>query len=508
MKTLYPQNILAQLSKERQEQAQIICDAINRFITQEGEDPDDYADLVGFSEEELFESYLTSNRTDARTFPFFEIDSDGYFIEGIDFIHAFCLSGGQLRSFAHGETAPVDIIDIVGRAIYHGIQTIATWFSGRSAFEARIKAMELLAAILPDSISSLTQNMYQFGGVCSPRHDLVWLGHDSLSYAAGRGLIKSREYGGELSQDDRHQLVSLADHDDTLFASALSKLERRIALKGDDQGVRQDHKQHVIALSIYNPSFLMINQGMPAATIADLVSRRATIALRNTVSAEKLPGVVAQVLYNALSIEPDYLRQIFHNQEIWVPLYDTHAIFAKGPVMAFAGHNHLELGASLGFFAGLYGQVVKQQLAERVYVDPQMLKTLINSGFGHIQALDDVFKNHPLTLAIAINATSEITQYPGAWGHYDPESVINLFEVLLQKEERTMAGSRHAGGFQCAMAAHPELKRHVINSLASQTDISLDDLRYTGLSISELAGHKERLRSSDLESIFQTELGL
>lgn len=508
MRGLFSQHLLDGLSTQEQVHAQGICSAINRFIEAQGQQPQAYPDLVSFVRGDLFDSYLQVHLATPERFPFFKVAAEGTFIKDINYLHAYCASGGSLSAFASTEIDTVDTFDVIGRAIYHGIHAITAWFANEPPQEACFKTMSLLVCTLPRSIETLEQDMYRFGGLCSPRPDLVWLAHESLHHAIYGELMPPENYHSQLTAAERHQLVVLGSHDSVLFEEALSKLNQMIALKGDDAEVRQDHTQHVIALSIYNPVFLMINQGVPANIIASLVRARAPLALKRHVRPEQMMATVDQVMFNALSISPDYLREVFGARSSWVPETDAHAVFAKGPVLAFARHNSLELQASLEFFTMHYGPVVKSQLAERVHHDTQLVEALIHDGYGHLQALDEVLQTQSLSTQSSIKAIKAIALHPGAWSHYQSASVINLFEPLLNLKGRILIGSAYAPLFQGAMAIHPHFKASVIETLANQPDISLADLKFVGLVTSDIPDLCDRLRSRDLESILQSELGL
>lgn len=508
MKSLFSQHLLDGLTAQEQVRAQGICSAINRFIGDQGQQPQACPDLVSFVRGDLFEPYVQAHLASPERYPFFNLSPDGPFIKDINLVHAYCVSGGNLSAFSNTVLDTVDTVDVIGRAIYHGIQAITAWFSQEAPLEACFKAMGLLVLTLPRSIETLGQDMYRYGGLCSPRPDLIWLAHDSLHYALHGELMPNDVNNTQLTVAERHQLVALGSHDDGLFDQALARLHQVIGMKGDDAEVRQDHTQHVIALSIYNPVFLMLNQGLSAKVIADLVRARAPLALKRHVRPEQMATTVDQVLYNALSISPDHLQEVFGERSIWVPETDAHPVFAKGPVLAFAGHNAIELQASLAYFTAHYGPVVKRQLAERVHHDAQLVEALIHAGYGHLQALDEVLQAGPLSLKSSISAIKAIALHPGGWSHYQLASVVNLFEPLLQLQGRKLIGPRYASMFQGAMAAHPDFKASVIEALAHQADISLVDLKFLGLVTTDIPSLRDRLRSRDLESILHSELGL
>ncbi|WP_410950944.1 hypothetical protein [Pseudomonas sp. S1(2024)] len=508
MRSLFSQDLLNGLSTQEQVRAQDICSAINQFIDDQGASLSAYPDLVSFVRGNLFEPYVQAHLANPRRIPFFQMAIEGAFIKDINFIHAYCASGGNLSAFANSELDTVDVVDVIGRAIYHGIHAVTAWFVHDTPLEARFKAISLLVSVLPRSIQTLEQDMYQYGGVCSPRPDLLWIAHDSLHHALYGELLPPDINPSQLTAAERHQLVVLGSHDDVLFEQALTKLHQVIAFKWDDAEVRRDHTQHVIALSIYDPVFLMINQGLPANAIASLVRARAPLVLRRHVRTEQMEATVNQVLYNALSISPDHLREVFGEGSSWVPEADAHPIFAKGPVLAFAGHNAVEIQASLEYFTAHYGSVVKRQLAQRVHHDAPLVEALIHAGHGHLQALDEVLETQSLSTQSSIKAIKAIGAHPGAWSHYQPTSVINLFEPILQLQGRNLMGAPYAPLFQGAMAAHHHFKTSVIEALANQVDISLVDLRFLGLVTSDIPGLTDRLRASDLESILQSELGL
>lgn len=507
MQSLFTQDLTSTLTVTEQQSALRMSEAITAFIEAQGEDPGDYPDLLAFVRSDLFEPYYESSKNDPDHTPFFNVGTDGYFIESINFISAFCCSGGKLSSFSNRQYDTVDNIDIIGRAIYHGAHTVATWFSTDTSFDARFKALGLLVATLPEAVSSLAEDMYQYGGMSSPRPDLLWLGHDSLHHVLTGELIPDNQYQGTLSNADRHQMVNLELHESALFKEALARLKSSIAMKGDDKEVRKDHLQHIIALSIYTPVFMLINQGVSSRYIERLVRERASILMQGRIPPDRMKGTINQILFNALSISPDHLHQVFSDTELWVSSEEQSATFAKGPIMAFAGHNAEEVSASMAFYTHHYGAGIKEKLATRIFHESALAVAMVNSGCGYLPILDQTLKTSRPSLNAALKIISAISAHPGAWAQYCNNSVKAIFQPLMEYEFRGTMGTIHANKFRAAMI-NPDFKKHVIESLGSQNEISQFDLDFTGLLASDLGDFKHKLRQDDLEKILQSELGL
>lgn len=507
MQALFTEHLTSTLTLAEQQFALRMSKAITAFIEAQGEDPEEYPDLLAFVRGDLFEPYYEASQDHPDHNPFFNVGTDGHFIESINFISAFCSSGGKLSSFSSRQYDTVDNIDIIGRAIYHGAHAVATWFSTDTSFDARFKALSLLVATLPDAVSSLAEDMYQYGGMSSPRPDLLWLGHDSLYHALTGELIPDNQYQGTLSNADRHQMVNLELHESTHFKEALARLKSSIAMKGDDKGVRQDHLQHIIALSIYTPVFMLINQGVCSRHIESLVRERASILMQDKIAREQMKGTINQIVFNALSISPDHLHQAFPDTELWVSSEAQSPTFAKSPVTAFAGHNVEEITASMAFFASHYGAHIKEQLATGIFDDSALAVAMVNSGYGYLPILDQALKTSKPSLNAALKIISAISEHPGAWAQYCNDSVKAIFQPLMEYNFRGTMGTIHANKFRAAMI-NPDFKKHVIESLGSQNEISQFDLDFTGLLASDLGDFKHKLRQDDLEKILQSELGL
>lgn len=509
MITLFPASCMNDFTVAERVKAEQICDAINLFVDADGGDSQSYASLKEFAAGDYFEEYLEAYCQDPVKHPFFNLLYDEDFIKDINFIHAYCMSGGRLSSFINSYGfATIDGSDLIEQAIYHGPQSIALWFHDCAAELANIKAFELLVANVFGAVQNLAGNDSDEVQYASSRKELRWLGHESLLHCITGEMIE--HYQGKLPYEQRRLLVTLEPSTKDAIQNAVRAVRGLVDHATDDEDVSNDHLQHLLAIAVYTPAYSLMLQGAGALEVAHLVKQKAR-AILDCYYFQSIEVELSQVVFNALSTFPQSLRQIFPLADQWVvaPKASRSSVpsFA-GPVIGFAKPYSACMNASVKFFATHYGNKVNTQLLEHVTDNPQFLHAMLDEGRGYVQYLDETLTKHKFTIGFVLPVIEKIGGYTGAWTKYSSQAVCSLFTPLLDVEIKSSVGTAYAKYFTQAIASHPALKTFIIDQWIAKDHISLVDLKFTGLGSSDIPEMIDRLSHNDITGILETELGL